>query len=65
MKRVLEGASDLPTPDTGNENWEHNLLPVTKSEQLVIDEFNRIKEQREAEAAVDYTNVEVLKLFNS
>ncbi|KAK6058187.1 hypothetical protein COOONC_04247 [Cooperia oncophora] len=57
LRRVLEGTTDLPTPISSSDHRISQLYHISEAEKKVIDEINKIKEQREADSALDYTNV--------
>ncbi|EYC39328.1 hypothetical protein Y032_0662g1291 [Ancylostoma ceylanicum] len=57
LRRVLEGNTDLPTPTSTSDHRISQLYHISEAEKKVIDEINRIKEQREADSAVDYSQV--------
>ncbi|KAK5977361.1 hypothetical protein GCK32_003745, partial [Trichostrongylus colubriformis] len=57
LRRVLEGTTDLPTPISSSDHRISQLYHISEAEKKVIDEINKIKEQREADSAVDYSNV--------
>ncbi|RCN40326.1 hypothetical protein ANCCAN_13750, partial [Ancylostoma caninum] len=57
LRRVLEGNTDLPTPTSTSDHRISQLYHISEAEKKVIDEINRIKEQREADSAVDYSHV--------
>ncbi|KAK6027675.1 hypothetical protein OSTOST_06291, partial [Ostertagia ostertagi] len=58
LRRVLEGTTDLPTPISSSDHRISQLYHISEAEKKVIDEINKIKEQREADSAVDYSNVQ-------
>ncbi|XGW01914.1 hypothetical protein V3C99_014193 [Haemonchus contortus] len=57
LRRVLEGTTDLPTPISSSDHRISQLYHISEAEKKVIEEINKIKEQREADSAVDYSNV--------
>uniref|UniRef100_A0A8L8KPW4 Calponin-homology (CH) domain-containing protein n=1 Tax=Heligmosomoides polygyrus TaxID=6339 RepID=A0A8L8KPW4_HELPZ len=57
LRRVLEGATDLPTPTSCSDHRISQLYHISEAEKKVIDEINKIKEQREADSAVDFSNI--------
>ncbi|CAJ0590546.1 unnamed protein product [Cylicocyclus nassatus] len=57
LRRVLEGNTDLPTPTSSSDHRISQLYHISEAEKKVIDEINKIKEQREADSAVDYSHV--------
>ncbi|EPB66472.1 hypothetical protein ANCCEY_14436 [Ancylostoma ceylanicum] len=59
LRRVLEGNTDLPTPTSTSDHRISQLYHISEAEKKVIDEINRIKEQREADSAVDYSQVKI------
>uniref|UniRef100_A0A1I7XNE9 EH domain binding protein 1 n=1 Tax=Heterorhabditis bacteriophora TaxID=37862 RepID=A0A1I7XNE9_HETBA len=61
LRRVLEGVSDIKTPTSSSDHRISQLYHISETEKKVIDEINKIKEQREAGAAVDYTSVKLSK----
>uniref|UniRef100_A0A158P954 PH domain-containing protein n=1 Tax=Angiostrongylus cantonensis TaxID=6313 RepID=A0A158P954_ANGCA len=57
IRRIFEGVTDLPTPTSSSDYRISQLYHISEAEKKVIDEIKKIKEQREADSAVDYANV--------
>ncbi|KAK6753297.1 hypothetical protein RB195_012722 [Necator americanus] len=57
LRRVLEGSTDLPTPTSSSDHRISQLYHISEAEKKVIDEIKKIKEQREADSAVDYSDI--------